>query len=170
MLSTQIKSCLFLLETDSFCSLTVALHTRICQPTVKIRITSLKHSRRVHLWLCFYVQLLTVAWTGYGETTCLPILHGLSYLPSLLQFALQICRHPHCGRIRPDLKHSFFNLPPLSVFRDIFLRHVDCHRAVRHGGDHLTERLCPHIAHGVNAGNAGLRGLSGHDIAALVQR
>ena len=41
MLSTQIKSCLFLLETDSFCSLTVALHTRICQPTVKIRITSL---------------------------------------------------------------------------------------------------------------------------------
>ncbi|MGO5097364.1 hypothetical protein ACTQ34_16390, partial [Agathobaculum sp. LCP25S3_E8] len=34
-------SCLFLLETDSFCSLTVALHTRICQPTVKIRITSL---------------------------------------------------------------------------------------------------------------------------------
>lgn len=41
MLSTQIKSCLFLLETDSFCNLTVALHTRICQPTVKIRITSL---------------------------------------------------------------------------------------------------------------------------------
>jgi hypothetical protein len=41
MLSTQIKSCLFLLETDSFCSLTVALHTRICQPPVKIRITSL---------------------------------------------------------------------------------------------------------------------------------
>lgn len=35
MLSTQIKSCLFLLETDSFCSLTVALHTRICQPTVE---------------------------------------------------------------------------------------------------------------------------------------
>ena len=94
----------------------------------------------------------------------------LLYLPSLLQFALQICRHPHCGRIRPDLKHSFFNLPPLSVFRDIFLRHVDCHRAVRQGGAHLTERLCPHIAHGVNAGNAGLRGLSGHDIAALVQR
>ena len=39
--NAQIKSCLFLLETDSFCSLTVALHTRICQPTVKIRITSL---------------------------------------------------------------------------------------------------------------------------------
>ena len=53
------------------------------------------------------VQLLTVAWTGYGETTYLPILHGLSYLPSLWQFALQICRHPHCGRIRPDLKHGF---------------------------------------------------------------
>ena len=32
---------LFLLETDSFCNRTVALHTRICQPTVKIRITSL---------------------------------------------------------------------------------------------------------------------------------
>ena len=118
----------------------------------------------------FCVQLLTVAWTGYGETTYLPILHGLSYLPSLWQFALQICRHPHCGRIRPDLKHGFFNLPPLSVFRDIFLRHVDCHRAVRHGGDHLTEGLRPHVAHGVNAGNTGFRGLSGHDIAAAVQR
>ena len=91
------------------------------------------------------VQLLTVAWTGYGETTYLPMLHGLSYLPSLWQFALQICRHPHCGRIWPDLKHGFFNLPPLSVFRDIFFRHVDCHRAVRHGGDHLTEGLRPNI-------------------------
>lgn len=116
------------------------------------------------------VQLLTVVWTGYGETTYLPILHGLSYLPSLWQFALQICRHSHCGRIRPDLKHGFLNLPPLSVFRDIFLRHVDCHRAVRHGGDHLTEGLRPHVAHGVNAGNTGFRGLSGHDIAAAVQR
>ena len=27
----------------------------------------------------FCVQLLTVAWSGYGETTYLPILHGLSY-------------------------------------------------------------------------------------------
>ena len=62
-----------------------------------------------------------------------PDLTWVSYLPSLWQFALQICRHPHCGRIRPDLKHGFFNLPPLSVFRDIFLRHVNCHRAVRHG-------------------------------------
>ncbi len=33
-----------------------------------------------------------------------------------------------------------------------------------------TERLRPHVAHGVNAGNVGLRGLSGHDIAAAVQR
>ena len=49
MLSTQIKSCLFLLETDSFCSLTVALHTRICQPTVKIRITSLS---LLSQWVC----------------------------------------------------------------------------------------------------------------------
>ena len=55
----------------------------------------------------FCVQLLTVAWTGYGETTYLPNLHGLSYLPSLWQFALQICRHPHCGRIRPDLKDVY---------------------------------------------------------------
>ena len=112
----------------------------------------------------FCVQLLTVAWTGYGETTYLPILHGLSYLPSLWQFALQICRHPHCGRIRPDLKHGFFNLPPLSVFRDIFLRHVDCHRAVRHGGDHLTEGLRPHVAHGVNAGNTEMTVLCPWDI------
>ena len=72
-------------------------------------------------------------------------------------------------RAWPDLKHGFFNLPPLSVFRDIFLRHVNCHRAVRHGGDHLTEGLRPHVAHGVNAGNTGFRGLSGHDIAAAVQ-
>ena len=55
MLSTQIKSCLFLLETDSFCSLTVALHTRICQPTVKIRITSL--------------SLLSQSFTGFDFET-----------------------------------------------------------------------------------------------------
>ena len=47
MLSTQIKSCLFLMETDSFCSLTVALHTRICQPTVKIS-----------LWKIFLVYIV----------------------------------------------------------------------------------------------------------------
>jgi len=56
MLSTQIKSCLFLLETDSFCSHTVALHTRICQPTVKIRITSLSLlSQWFQGFLCFSV-------------------------------------------------------------------------------------------------------------------
>ena len=41
MFPDKERDFVFLLETDSFCSLTVALHTRICQPTVKIRITSL---------------------------------------------------------------------------------------------------------------------------------
>ena len=56
MLSTQIKSCLFLLETDSFCSLTVALHTQICQPTVKIRITSLSLLSQGFSWLPYNVS------------------------------------------------------------------------------------------------------------------
>ncbi len=57
----------------------------------------------------------------------------------------------HCGRIRPDLKHGFFNLPSLSVFRDIFLRHVDCHRAVATGWHTCTEGLRPHRRPRVNA-------------------
>ena len=55
MLSTQIKSCLFLLETDSFCNHTVALHTRICQPTVRIRITSLS---LLSQWIAAFFFLL----------------------------------------------------------------------------------------------------------------
>ena len=129
-----------------------------------------KHSRRVHLWLCFVFSCLLlrgldmerqhISRSYMGYLIC----HHSGSLP---------CRYVGIPTVVVSgltLNMAFFKLPPLSVFRDIFLRHVDCHRAIRHGGDHLTEGLCPHIAHGVNAGNAGLRGLSGHDIAALVQR
>ena len=41
--------------------------------------------------------------------------------------------------------------------------------SVGNGGHHLAEGLGPHIADGVDAGNAGLCGFSGSDIARLIQ-
>ena len=40
--------------------------------------------------------------------------------------------------------------------------------SVGNGGHHLAEGLGPHIADGVDAGNAGLCGLTGSDIARLI--
>lgn len=71
MLSTQIKSCLFLLETDSFCSLTAALQTRICQPTVKIRITSL--SLLSQLFAKYKFKGSTVIFMFFLATMMLPL-------------------------------------------------------------------------------------------------
>lgn len=41
--------------------------------------------------------------------------------------------------------------------------------SIGNGGHHLAEGLGPHIADGVDAGNAGLCGFSGSDIARLIQ-
>ena len=41
--------------------------------------------------------------------------------------------------------------------------------SVGNGGHHLAEGLGPHIADGVDAGNAGLCGLTGSDIARLIK-
>ena len=59
---------------------------------------------------------------------------------------------------------------PLPVLRQIFLRVVDGHRAVRYGGDHLPQRLGAHIARGEHAGETGSGGFVRDDIAGLVQR
>ena len=58
----------------------------------------------------------------------------------------------------------------LSVLRQIFLRVVDSHRAVRYGGDHLPQRLGAYIAYGKHAGEAGAGGFVRHNMAGLVQR
>ena len=46
---------------------------------------------------------------------------------------------------------------------------MDRHSAVRHRRHHLTQALGPYIAHGEHAGNIGLSGLSGQNIAAGIQ-
>ena len=59
---------------------------------------------------------------------------------------------------------------PLPILRQIFLRVVDGHRAVRYGGDHLPQRLGAHVAHGEHAGEAGAGGFIRDDVAGFVQR
>ena len=59
---------------------------------------------------------------------------------------------------------------PLPILRQIFLRIVDSHRAVRYGGDHLPQRLGAHVAHGEHAGKIRAGGFVRDDVAGLVQR
>ena len=59
---------------------------------------------------------------------------------------------------------------PLPVLRQIFLRVVDSHRAVRYGGDHLPQRLGAHVARGEHAGEVGAGGFIRDDVAGSVQR
>ena len=64
----------------------------------------------------------------------------------------------------------FSGQSPLPVLRQIFLRVVDSHRAVRYGGDHLPQRLGAHVACGEHAGEAGAGGFIRDDVAGFVQR
>ena len=47
---------------------------------------------------------------------------------------------------------------------------MDGHRAVRYGGDHLSQRLGAHVAHGEHAGEVGAGGFIRDDVTGFVQR
>lgn len=46
---------------------------------------------------------------------------------------------------------------------------MDGNGAVRHGGHHLPEGFGSDIAYGIDAGEIGLRGFTGDDIAGVIQ-
>ena len=58
----------------------------------------------------------------------------------------------------------FSRQSPLPVLRQIFLRIVDGHRAVRYSGDHLPQRLGADISRGEHAGEAGAGGFVRLDV------